>query len=77
MDGYLGQVMLFATSNAPRNWVHCEGQVLNIAENQQLFSLLGTQFGGDGRETFALPTIPPVTEGVRYVICVKGAYVLN
>ncbi len=57
MDGYIGQLILFAGNFAPRNWAFCRGQLLAIAQNQALFSILGTTYGGDGRTTFALPDL--------------------
>ena len=55
MDGYLAQILMFAGNFAPRNWVFCDGQLLAIAQNTALFSLLGTTYGGDGRTTFGIP----------------------
>ncbi|HUC62902.1 MAG TPA: tail fiber protein [Alphaproteobacteria bacterium] len=52
---FLGQISLFAGIFAPRNWALCSGQLLNINQSTALFSLLGTNFGGDGRVTFGLP----------------------
>jgi microcystin-dependent protein len=54
---FLGQISTTAFSFAPRGWALCNGQLLAINANQALFSLLGTQFGGDGRTTFALPNL--------------------
>ena len=51
----LGQLMCGAFNFAPRGWAELNGQLLSIAQNTALFSLLGTQYGGDGRVTFALP----------------------
>jgi len=53
----IGEVKLFAGNFAPRGWAKCEGQLLPIAQNQALFSILGTIYGGDGRTTFALPDL--------------------
>ncbi len=52
---YLGQIMCAAFTFAPRGWARLDGQILPIAQNTALFSLLGTTYGGDGRSTFALP----------------------
>lgn len=52
---YLGEIKLFAGNFAPKGWAKCEGQLLPINQNQALFSLLGTTYGGDGTTTFALP----------------------
>lgn len=51
----MGEVRWVAFNFAPRNWALCDGQILPISQNQALFSLLGTIYGGDGRTTFALP----------------------
>lgn len=55
MQGFLGEIRIFAGKYAPDNWAFCQGQLLPIANNESLFSLLGVAFGGDGRSTFALP----------------------
>jgi microcystin-dependent protein len=55
MEGYLAEIKMFGGNFAPRNWAYCQGQLLAIAQNQALFSLLGTTYGGDGRTTFGLP----------------------
>jgi microcystin-dependent protein len=54
---YLGEIKLFACTFAPRNWALCNGQLLPIAQNQALFALLGTQYGGNGQTSFALPDL--------------------
>ena len=53
----LGEIVMFAGNFAPRGWAYCNGQLLPIAQNTALFSLLGTIYGGDGRTTFALPDL--------------------
>ena len=57
MDPILGQIQTFGFNFAPRGWAFCDGQLLSIAQNTALFSLLGTTYGGDGRTTFALPNL--------------------
>ena len=57
MTPFLGQLMLVSFDFAPRGWTQCNGQLLPINQNQGLFSLLGTTFGGDGRVNFALPDL--------------------
>lgn len=57
MEPFLGQIMVFAGGFAPRGWALCDGQLLPINQNQALFSLLGTQYGGNGTTTFALPDL--------------------
>ena len=54
---YLGEIRVFAFSFPPAGWAECNGQLLSIAQNTALFSILGTQFGGDGHTTFALPDL--------------------
>jgi len=54
---YIASVNIFAGNFAPRYWAFCAGQLLPIAQNTALFSLIGTTFGGDGRTTFALPNL--------------------
>ena len=56
-DAMMGEIKLFAGNFAPRGWAFCEGQLLPISQNSALFSILGTQYGGDGRTTFALPDL--------------------
>lgn len=57
MEGYLAQIIMFAGNFAPNAWAYCAGQILSIAQNTALFSLLGTTFGGNGQTTFALPDL--------------------
>lgn len=57
MDQYIGEIRMFAGNFAPQGWLLCQGQLISIAENDVLFSLLGTTFGGDGQTTFALPDL--------------------
>jgi len=67
--GFMGQVALFGGNRAPEGWAFAHGQLLDIASNSALFSLLGTAFGGDGRTTFALPDLrgrAAVGEGQDY-----------
>jgi microcystin-dependent protein len=66
MDNFLGELMLVPWTYAPRGWAFCNGQLLSIAQNQALFSLLGTTYGGNGTTTFALPNLQgrvPVSVG--------------
>ena len=57
MEPFIGQIILFGGNFAPRGWAICEGQLLPISQNQALFSIIGTTYGGDGRTTFALPDL--------------------
>ncbi len=56
-DPFVGEIRIFGGTFAPVGWAFCQGQLLPIAQNQALFSLLGTTYGGDGRTTFALPDL--------------------
>jgi microcystin-dependent protein len=56
-EPYLGEIRIFGFSFAPRGWAYCEGQLVSIAQNTALYSVLGTTFGGDGQTTFGLPNM--------------------
>jgi microcystin-dependent protein len=56
-EPFLAEVRIVGFNFAPRGWAFCDGQILPINQNQSLYSLLGTTYGGDGRTTFALPDI--------------------
>lgn len=57
MDPFLGEIRTIGFTYAPRGWAMCSGQLLPIAQNTALYSILGIQFGGDGKTTFALPNL--------------------
>jgi microcystin-dependent protein len=56
-EPYVGEIRMFAGNFAPLGWMFCEGQTLPISENDVLFNLIGTTYGGDGQETFMLPDL--------------------
>ena len=56
-EGFIGEIRLFGGNFAPRNWAFCDGTLLQVSQNDALFSILGTTYGGDGRTTFALPDL--------------------
>jgi microcystin-dependent protein len=56
-EPFVGEIRMFAGNFAPRGWAYCDGQLLVVSQNDALFSLLGTIYGGDGRTTFGLPDI--------------------
>jgi len=65
---YVGEIRMFAGNFAPAGWMFCEGQLLPISENETLFQLIGTTYGGDGQETFSLPDMRgriPLHAGTR------------
>ena len=57
MNPYIGTILMVGFNFAPVGWAMCDGQLLQISQNQALFSLLGTTYGGDGIRTFALPDL--------------------
>jgi microcystin-dependent protein len=73
---YVGEIRMFGGSFAPVGWADCDGQLLSISENETLFQLIGTTYGGDGQETFALPNLQgrvPIhmgngPSGINYVL---------
>ncbi|MEQ8729919.1 phage tail protein [Roseitalea porphyridii] len=56
-EPFVGEIRMFACNFAPRGWAFCDGQLLAVSQNDALFSLLGTIYGGDGRTTFGLPDL--------------------
>ena len=56
-EPFVGEIRMFAGNFAPRSWAFCDGQLLAVAQNDALFSLFGTIYGGDGRTTFGLPDL--------------------
>ncbi len=56
-EPFVGEIRMFAGNFAPRGWATCDGQLIPIAQNTALFSLLGTNYGGNGKSTFALPDL--------------------
>jgi microcystin-dependent protein len=69
---FVGETRTFAFGFAPQGWMPCQGQLLPISENETLFMLLGTTFGGDGTETFALPKANgPVSGSVTLQMCIS------
>lgn len=75
----IGTVALFAFNYAPKGWELCDGRLLQIQDNTALFTLLGTNYGGDGRTTFGLPNLlgkgPSTTDpGPEYYIALSGIF---
>jgi microcystin-dependent protein len=74
-DPFLSEIRIMSFVYAPRDWALCNGQLLPINQNQALFSLLGTTFGGDGRVTFALPDLrgrTPIHVGAGHTLGERG-----
>ena len=74
MEYFLGGIMLFGGDFAPVGWLPCDGRVLPISQYQALFTILGTNYGGDGQKTFALPKLAAPVSGMTYLICLTGIY---
>jgi microcystin-dependent protein len=72
---YVGEIRMFAGNFAPAGWMFCEGQLLPISENETLFQLIGTTYGGDGESTFALPDLRgriPIHQGNGFSLAETG-----
>ncbi len=72
---YVGEIRMFAGNFAPAGWMFCEGQLLPISENETLFQLIGTTYGGDGQSTFALPDLRgrlPIHMGNSFILAQTG-----
>src|SRR4026209_353714 len=72
---YVGEIRMFAGNFAPAGWMFCEGQYLPISENETLFQLIGTTYGGDGESTFALPDLRgriPIHQGNSFILAETG-----
>ena len=71
MDQYIGEIRMFGGTFAPVGWALCNGQLLSISQNAALFTLIGTTYGGDGVNTFALPNLQsriPLHQGPGFVM---------
>src|SRR5438093_225513 len=72
---YVGEIRIFAGNFAPPGWMFCDGQLLPISENETLFNLIGTTYGGDGQSTFALPDLRgrlPLHQGNGFTLAETG-----
>lgn len=72
---YVGEIRMFAGNFAPAGWSFCEGQLMAISENETLFQLIGTTYGGDGESTFALPDLRgrlPLHQGNGFILAETG-----
>ncbi|ADV10070.1 phage tail protein [Mesorhizobium ciceri] len=75
MTVYIGEIRMFAGNFAPAGWMFCQGQTIPISENDALFQLIGTTYGGDGEETFKLPNLAsrvPLHQGTGFIIGQTG-----
>src|SRR5205085_11564656 len=72
---YVGEIRMFGGNFAPTGWAFCDGQPMQISENEVLFNVIGTTYGGDGQSTFALPDLRgrvPVHQGNGYTLAETG-----
>ncbi|CAI9412559.1 phage tail protein [Nocardioides sp. T2.26MG-1] len=72
---FIGEIRMFAGNFAPAGWAFCDGQLVPISENDTLFNLIGTTYGGDGQETFALPDLRgriPIHQGNGFILAETG-----
>lgn len=72
---YVGEIRMFAGNFPPVGWMFCDGQLLPISENETLFQLIGTTYGGDGESTFALPQLQsriPIHQGNGFILAETG-----
>jgi microcystin-dependent protein len=72
---YIGEIRMFGGNFAPAGWMFCDGSILQISENETLFQLIGTTYGGDGQSTFALPDLRgrlPLHQGGGFVMAETG-----
>jgi microcystin-dependent protein len=73
MNPIMGTIYMFAGNFAPAGFAMCNGELLPIIQNQALFSIIGTTYGGDGIQDFALPKLT-APDGASYIIATQGVY---
>jgi microcystin-dependent protein len=74
MDSVLvGQIILFSGNFAPKDWAICDGRLLPIQNNEKLYSIIGTKYGGDGQRTFASLKMQPYGD-TNFIIALEGIY---
>lgn len=73
-EGTIGEIVLWTSSQPPRNWEKCDGQLLQVANNKDLYSIIGTTYGQDGPNTFKLPNLTAPNKNMMFMICVNGSF---
>jgi microcystin-dependent protein len=73
-EGFMGEIKILPATVPPSGWLPCDGHLLTITENAALFSLLGSDYGGDGKTNFALPNITGLPAGLQAFVCKLGVY---
>src|SRR6266550_3297058 len=74
-EPFVGEIRMFGGNFAPAGWAFCDGQLQAISENEALFALIGTTYGGDGQSTFALPDLrgrAPLHQGGGFILAQNG-----
>ena len=74
MDEFFAAIKLVAFNYDPINFMACDGRLLNVQQYQALYALIGCTFGGDGRNTFALPKLESPQKGLHWIICTNGLW---
>ena len=78
METFLGSLLLVPYNFTPQGWASCNGQTMQIADYQAVFSLLGVTYGGDGIRTFNLPNLPAMKDAngnpLNWIVCLNGIY---
>lgn len=74
MEPFIGMIAILPYNFAPRGWAKCDGQTMSVQQNQALFALLGTNFGGDGHNTFGLPKLASPGPNLNYYIALEGIW---
>ncbi len=70
---YVGEIRMFTGRYPPHGWVPCDGKLRNVSDDDLLFQLIGTSYGGDGQSTYAVPNLQPY-QGVSFFISLYGAF---
>ena len=74
-DPYLGEIRMLVCNHAPTDFIPCDGRTLRLIQHTALYSLLGDRFGGDGRNSFAIPNIAPLSDvGPYFYIAYRGQF---
>jgi microcystin-dependent protein len=75
VDHYIGEIRMFGFDFPPAGWARADGTLVPIQQNQSLFYLLGTKYGGDGTTNFALPNLKAINQGAgHFCIAMQGMY---
>lgn len=72
----MGYIALFPSEHTPKGWASCDGQTMSTSNNMALYTIIGANYGGNGRDTFGLPSSEELPDigGCRHIICIKGVF---